>query len=59
MKISEAQLDKFITLYQQRFGVELDQKSAYEKAINLVQLMRIVYKPITKNDHEKYSKEVR
>lgn len=59
MQISEDQLNKFINLYQQRFGIELDRQSAYEKAAKLVQLMKIVYKPITKNDYEKYQETIR
>ncbi|MDO8569477.1 MAG: hypothetical protein Q7R89_01705 [bacterium] len=59
MQISDIQLDKFITLYREKFGVELDRQSAYEKGVRLVQLMKTVYKPITKNDYEKYSKEIR
>ena len=58
MQISDAQLDKFITIYHKKFGVVLDRQSAYEKGAQLLQLMKITYKPITKNDYEKYSKEV-
>ena len=59
MQISDVQLDKFIAIYHKKFGVVLDRQSAYEKGSKLVQLMKVTYKPITKNDYEKYSKEVR
>ena len=59
MQISDIQLDKFINLYQEKFGVALDRESAYKKGLQLLQLIKVTYKPITKNDYEKYSKEVR
>lgn len=58
MQISDQQLNRFITLHQEKFGVVLDRESAYEKAIKLLQLVKLTYKPITKNDYEKYSKEI-
>ena len=58
MQISDENLTKFIELHQKRFGVVLDRESGREKAFKLLQLIKITYKPLTINDHEKYSAEI-
>ncbi len=58
MQITDSQLNKFIELYQKEFGVLLDQKSAYQKGLRVLQMMKAIYKPITKNDYEKYRTEI-
>ena len=56
MKISEAQLTTFKALYKQHFGEELSQEDALEKALKLVRMMQIVYKPIAKEQYQKVIK---
>lgn len=58
MQITDTQLNKFIELYQKEFGVELDRESAYQKGLQVLQMMKSIYKPITKNDYEKYRTKV-
>lgn len=59
MQISEEQLNKFASLYLQRFGVQLSREEVLEKATSLLMMMKAVYQPITKEDlkqaHEKRS----
>ena len=50
MQLSDRQTEKFRLLYKKHFGIEISKKEAYEKGIKLVQLMKIVYKPIKKAD---------
>lgn len=42
MQIPEAKLDEFILLYQTRFGVVLGRDQALEKALKLLNFMRII-----------------
>ncbi|KKP37654.1 MAG: hypothetical protein UR28_C0028G0022 [Candidatus Peregrinibacteria bacterium GW2011_GWF2_33_10] len=56
MQITEAQLDSFIELYKKRFGIEIARDKALEKATKLLTLMTCIYRPITKEQYEKYSK---
>jgi hypothetical protein len=56
MKISEAQLTSFKVLYKQHFGEELSQEEALEKALKLVRIMQLIYKPITKEQYQKVVK---
>jgi len=56
MKISEAQLISFKALYKQHFGEELSQEDALEKALKLVRMMQLVYKPITKDQYQQIIK---
>lgn len=58
MQITQTQLDKFIELYQKEFGVILDRESGYKKGLQVLQIMKSIYKPITKNDYEKYRTKV-
>ncbi len=58
MVLTDKNIEKFQALYKEKFGVEISKEEAYENGRQLVQLMAIVYKPITKKDYEKYSKKV-
>ena len=59
MQLTAKQVSKFQELYKRSFGKEISKENAYEQGVKLLRLMSLVYKPITKNDYEKYSKEVR
>ncbi len=50
MEISQVQLKAFRSLYQKHFGIELSKAETLEKALALLNLMRLVYRPITEND---------
>lgn len=58
MQISEQKLDEFISLYQKEFGIILDKKIAYDKALRLLGLIKIIYLPelINKNHEEHRTK---
>lgn len=56
--ITTEQLKEFKAIYKKEFGEDISDKEALESATQLVNLMRIVYKPITKEDYEKYSKPI-
>ena len=56
MNISEAQLTRFKVLYKQHFDEELSQKDAYEKALKLIRMMKLVYKPITREQYQQVIK---
>ena len=58
MQITDRQLENFIEIYQKNFGVRLDRESAYRKGVQILQLMKLTYKPVTKNDHAKYRAKV-
>lgn len=45
-------------LYKKHFEIDLPKEIAREKLADLVNLMELVYKPITKKDYEKYSTQV-
>jgi hypothetical protein len=45
--ITDEQLAKFKALYKKHFGEELTEQDALDKAIKLVRIMEIVYKPMT------------
>jgi hypothetical protein len=47
MEISSEQLESFRSLYIKNFGIELPPQEALEKALSLLGLMKIIYRPIT------------
>jgi hypothetical protein len=44
--ISQKALKEFITLYQEEFGIELDETTALAVAINLLTFFDHVYRPV-------------
>ena len=58
MQITDKQIERFIHIYQRHFGVLLKREIAYEKCLQLVNLVKAIYKPIKKTDYEEYSKKI-
>lgn len=58
MILSDENIRQFQILYKKRFGIEITKEEASEKGRALVQLMSVIYKPITKKDYAKYSKKI-
>ncbi len=52
--ISKERLDEFKKIYKKQFGKEIKDEDAREQAEKLLRLVGIVYKPITKEEYEKY-----
>ncbi len=50
MEIAPEQLDKFRALYRAKFGIDLTPQEALDKAIPLLSLMQIAYRPMTEID---------
>ncbi len=48
MQLTQAQIRKFQMLYREKFSVELSDDEAKEKGMQLLGIMRRVYKPIAK-----------
>lgn len=53
MEFATADIKKFQELYKKNFGIELDDDTTKATALHLIQIMRLVYKPITKNEYNK------
>jgi hypothetical protein len=56
MIISEEALREFKAIYKKEFNEDISDKDALEKATKLLNLMKAVYGPMTKNDYEKLQK---
>lgn len=52
MQISKDGLEKFKKLYKKHFGKEIDDRDALEKGINLLTLIKAIYKPMTVKEHK-------
>ncbi len=50
MMFTDVELDDFIALYKQEFGMTIDRAEAHRQAMALVSLVKRVYKPMTRED---------
>ncbi len=58
MMLSDKQLEAFQEIYKKKFDKEISKQEAYEKGIKLVRLLQIIWKPMTQEEFDFYSKEV-
>lgn len=54
--ISDEHIQKFKRLYKNRFGKELSDAEAREKASALVRFLKIIYKPMTKEEFDELAR---
>ena len=52
MKLGKKEIQEFKELYRKEFKEEIDNETARELAIRVLNLFRAVYKPLIKNNHE-------
>lgn len=50
--ISKEMLEKFKTIYQKRFGEDLSDQDALEKATKFLRLVELIYKPMTQEKYD-------
>ena len=51
--ISKESLEEFKKIYRKRFGKDISDQDALESATKLLNLLRVVYKPMTKEEFSK------
>jgi hypothetical protein len=54
MRLTDKHISDFQKLYLEECGVTLTEDEALERSTKLIELIRVVYKPISKEDHAKY-----
>ena len=54
--LSNQQINQFQLLWKNRFGEEISREEAYEEGTKLVQLLKLVYKPMTENEYKQLQK---
>jgi hypothetical protein len=50
--LSNKQIEKFQTLYKNRFGKEISREEAYEQGTKLMRLVELIYKPMTEKEYQ-------
>lgn len=50
MLLSDKHILEFQEMYLKRFGKQISREEAYNKAIKLIELVEIVYQPVTGED---------
>ncbi len=56
MALTSQQIEKFRELYKTQFGDELSRGEAIEKCMQLVSLMRLIYRPMSVVDQQRVLK---
>jgi hypothetical protein len=54
--ISSEQLKEFKKIYKKEFGEDISDEDALESATKLIEMVKLIYRPIKKSDYEKYNK---
>lgn len=54
MVLSGKHISSFQNLYKEEFKEEISDEEAYVQAVKLIELVRSIHKPITKEDYNKY-----
>jgi hypothetical protein len=54
MVLSGKHISSFQNLYKVEFEEDISEEEAYTQAVKLIELVRSIYKPITKEDYNKY-----
>ena len=58
MILSDEKIIEFQNLYKEHFGIDLSKAEAYEQGMKLLNLVSIVYRPMTSEDFEQaYSQQ--
>lgn len=55
MRLTDKHISDFQKLYLEEYGVTLSEDEALERSTKLIELVRVTYKPITKEDYKKYN----
>lgn len=50
MQLGDEQIKEFKAIYEKEFGVKLNDKDALEKATKVINFVRLIYKPIKKEN---------
>ena len=56
MQFTKKQLDEFKRIYKKEYRVDINDSQALEMATKLINLIKIVYKPMTENEFEALQK---
>jgi hypothetical protein len=54
MQLSKEAVEEFKRIYKVEFGEEISDREATEKAIRLINLMRVIYRKIPEDQENKY-----
>jgi hypothetical protein len=50
--LSEAQVTKYQILFKAKFGREINHENAYIQGLKLINIIKLIYKPITYSEYK-------
>ena len=53
MQLSQIAIDKFKKIYLKEYGISLTDSEANSRGLSLLNLFKLIYKPIPKNEYAK------
>lgn len=58
MLLDDKHVSSFQKLYKESFGEDISKEEAYTQGIKLIELVRVVYQPMTKEEYDLVQKEL-
>jgi hypothetical protein len=49
--LSDKQIEEYQKIYKSVFGREISKQEAYDQGIKLIQLLKVIYKPMTEDEY--------
>ncbi len=50
--LSNEQIEKYQAIYKKYYGKEISREEAYEQGIKFIRLIKLIYKPMTKEEYQ-------
>jgi hypothetical protein len=57
MLLDDKHISAFQELYKKNFGEDISKEEAYTQGIKLIELVRVVYQPMTKEEYDLVQQE--
>lgn len=58
MIISEEKITEYQKIYKKLYGKDISRQDAYEQGMKLVQMMKVIYHPMTEEEYENVQKSM-
>lgn len=57
--LSDKHISNFLKIYKEQFGVEISREEAQKQAVQLLQLVKTVYQPVTLEEYENIETQIK
>ncbi|MCX6722671.1 MAG: hypothetical protein NT094_01210 [Candidatus Staskawiczbacteria bacterium] len=57
--LTDKHISNFLKIYKEQFGVDISREEAQKQAVQLLQLVKTVYQPITLEEYENIEAQIK